>query len=191
MQKIDVPNSLIGMSHIDETICDDLIDFYKKDKMFPAWEGVSAGQKIQKDIKESFDKSLVISLQHPAIIKYIECLQNCINGYAELYPTLNAIKFRLANIFNIQKYPKGGGYKIWHCERMNSFAQTNNRVLAFMTYLNTVEDGGETQFALQEATIKAKKGRTLIWPSEWSHLHRGVPSPTKEKYIATGWFELA
>ena len=88
MQKIDVPNSLIGMSHIDETICDDLIDFYKKDKMFPAWEGVSAGQKIQKDIKESFDKSLVISLQHPAIIKYIECLQDCINGYAELYPTL-------------------------------------------------------------------------------------------------------
>ena len=30
---------------------------------------------------------------------------------------------------------------------MNSFAQTNNSIEAIMTYLNTVEDGGETKFA--------------------------------------------
>ena len=73
---------------------------------------------------------------------------------------------------------------------MNSDAKTSLRVLSFITYLNDVDVGGETEFALQQRRIKAKKGRTIIFPSEWSHLHRGVPSPNQEKYITAGWFEL-
>ena len=29
---------------------------------------------------------------------------------------------------------------------------------------------------------------TLIWPCDWTHVHRGVTSPTQTKYIATGWY---
>ena len=190
MQRVDVPHSLIGMTNIDKTICDDLITFFEEDKTFPIMEGRTTG-KVDKNKKDSFDKSLLISLENPEVKKYINCLQECIKGYVKLYPTLGAIKCCMSPIFNIQKYPKGGGYKVWHCERNSSNANTNGRVLAFMTYLNTIEEGGETEFALQQTAIKAKKGRTLIWSSEWSHLHRGVPAPNEEKYIATGWFELA
>ena len=28
---------------------------------------------------------------------------------------------------------------------------------------------------------------TLIWPADWTFTHRGVPSPTQEKIITTGW----
>jgi hypothetical protein len=43
---------------------------------------------------------------------------------------------------------------------------------------------------MQDLAVKPKKGLTLIWPSDWSHTHRGVPSNTEEKIIATGWYEL-
>jgi len=31
---------------------------------------------------------------------------------------------------------------------------------------------------------------TLIWPTDWTFTHRGVPSLTEEKYIVTGWFNF-
>jgi hypothetical protein len=61
------------------------------------------------------------------------------------------------------------------------------RILVFMTYLNDVPDGG-TEFIYQNIISPAKKGLTLIWPAEFTHLHRGQISKTKEKYIVTGWF---
>ena len=62
------------------------------------------------------------------------------------------------------------------------------RHLVFQTYLNTVEDGGETEFIYQQYKCKAVKGKTLIWPADWTHSHRGIISPTEDKYIITGWY---
>ena len=56
-----------------------------------------------------------------------------------------------------------------------------------MTYLNTVTDEGGTHFHYQNYTAKPVKGKTLIWPPDWTHMHQGVISPTQEKYIMTGW----
>ena len=58
-----------------------------------------------------------------------------------------------------------------------------------MTYLNDVDDGG-TEFKYQNITTPAKKGLTLIWPTHWTHTHRGQVSNTKIKYITTGWFDF-
>ena len=59
-----------------------------------------------------------------------------------------------------------------------------------MTYLNDVEDGGETQWLYQGRQFKPKKGLTAIWPTDFTHTHRGVVSPTQRKTIATGWFSF-
>jgi hypothetical protein len=36
----------------------------------------------------------------------------------------------------------------------------------------------------------AKKGLTMIWPTDWTHIHRGIVSETKEKMIVTGWYNF-
>ena len=36
--------------------------------------------------------------------------------------------------------------------------------------------------------MKAEKGKTVIWPAEWTHTHRGIVAPKETKYIATGWY---
>ena len=58
-----------------------------------------------------------------------------------------------------------------------------------MLYLNNVANGG-TEFKYQKITTEAIKGNLVIWPAEFTHLHKGVISKTKEKYIATGWFQM-
>jgi hypothetical protein len=84
-----------------------------------------------------------------------------------------------------QHYRPGGGFKLPHFERSN-YANTT-RMLVWMTYLNDVTDGGGTHFLYQKHTFEAKKGRTLIWPPDFTHTHVGVVSPTQHKYIITGW----
>ena len=56
-----------------------------------------------------------------------------------------------------------------------------------MTYLNDVPAGG-TEFMYQKITIPAIKGLTVIWPSDWTHTHRGQISNEYKKYVLTGWF---
>ena len=40
----------------------------------------------------------------------------------------------------------------------------HNRTMAWMVYLNDVEEGGETEFLYQKLKIKPKKGTVVIWP---------------------------
>ena len=89
--------------------------------------------------------------------------------------------------FNIQKYHIGGHYNTWHSEREN--LASSHRVLAWMTYLNDVESGGHTDFLHYDLSLKPEKGKTVIWPAEWTHAHRGNPVES-EKYIITGWFHF-
>jgi hypothetical protein len=59
-----------------------------------------------------------------------------------------------------------------------------------MTYLNDVNDQGETEFYHQNIKIKPEKGLTLIWPADWTHTHRGITSPSENKFIVTGWYNF-
>ena len=58
-----------------------------------------------------------------------------------------------------------------------------------MTYLNNVDEGG-TEFYYQKMITPAKKGLTLIWPTDWTHTHKGQISKTQEKFIITGWYSF-
>tara|TARA_E500000331_G_scaffold190854_1_gene183612 strand:- start:515 stop:1183 length:669 start_codon:yes stop_codon:yes gene_type:complete len=86
----------------------------------------------------------------------------------------------------IQKTQPSEGYHIWHCEKA---ATNSTRVLAWMLYLNDVEEGGETEFLHQKLRYPPKKGDFLVWPASFTHMHRGNPPLSNTKYIVTGWYE--
>jgi len=75
---------------------------------------------------------------------------------------------------------------MFHAENLNW--NNHTRTMAWMVYLNDVEEGGETEFLYQKLRVKPKKGTVLIWPGSYTHLHRGNP-PMTDKYIATGWYQ--
>jgi hypothetical protein len=59
-----------------------------------------------------------------------------------------------------------------------------------MTYLNDDFEGGNTTFVHHNIDIKPTTGKTLIWPAEWTHAHKGNIVESGTKYIATGWIHL-
>ena len=94
--------------------------------------------------------------------------------------------FRIDSHFNMQRYLPEEGFSSWHCERAG--LKHSGRILVWMVYLNTVTDRGETEFLYQHHFEEPKEGKLVIWPSDWTFMHRGVPSLTQTKYILTGWF---
>jgi hypothetical protein len=111
--------------------------------------------------------------------------QNYVNRHALAFKSLPDTQ--IAPTFNMQRYLPGEGFSAYHCERASL---NNNRLLVWMIYLNTVTNGGETEFYYQQHFETPIQGTLLIWPAEFTYLHRGIPSLTQSKYILTGWFEF-
>ena len=168
----------------DTTICDQLIDYHKNNTDYKL-RGITASGRGAG--KVSTDVCIATNNQNPAVIAYMkELCAVGLKNYCEVYNHFNQIGIKEA--WNIQHYAPNEGYFNWHCER--SCYQSDQRALVFMTYLNDVTDGGETEFYYQKKKIKAVKGKTVIWPTDFTHTHRGIVSPTEHKYIATGWFNF-
>jgi hypothetical protein len=114
---------------------------------------------------------------------------DCYKKYAEKFSVLTQNSAtHTSYYFKIQKTPIGGGYHIWHYESYDR--PSSSRLLAWMLYLNEVEEGGETEFLYYPKRIKPKTGTLLIWPAAFSHTHRGNPPLSNPKYVVTGWVEF-
>lgn len=123
---------------------------------------------------------------------YLDRLMEAYQIYQDRYPILKHPKTWAHGVyeFNIQRYyPGGQAYHAWHYE--SAYPEVMDRVLAWMTYLTTVEKGGETEFQYLDVMAKPEQGKTLIWPAGFTHTHRGRPAPDEVKFIITGWFCFA
>lgn len=191
------PVSFVGAYRLDDTsICDDLVAYFEAN---PHLQGPGMWGKqdergdrigvVDPEIKQSVEMSFPPDSRTPEYARYTRALQECVEAYIAHYTFCDHYApWTILEGTNLQYYPPGGGYKVWHTERGGAAAPNASRHLVFMTYLNTVNDAGETLFYYQRLRVKPDKGLTLIWPADWTHTHQGVPSPTEEKYIITGWF---
>ena len=107
--------------------------------------------------------------------------------YAYNFPILNRVSKHAIYEIKLQKTVPGQGYHIWHTEHEDKI--TRDRLLTFTLYLNDIEEGGETEFLYLKKRFKPTQGTCLIWPSGFTHAHRGNPPLNKDKYIITGWLE--
>ncbi len=174
-------DNFIHSKYISKTICNKLVSYYNNNLHMVKPGALTKG--IDKNVKDSFDIDL--ELNNTLLKEYFLLLNKVVLSYCKKfkYITYNQL-YGIKEKPVLQFYKKNGGFKKWHFER--TCLINSNRLFAFMTYLNNVEDGG-TMFYYQKKTFQAKKGLTLIWPADWTHTHKGQISKTKEKYIITGW----
>ncbi len=93
--------------------------------------------------------------------------------------------------YQMKKYNKNEGRYLFHHDftaqfkRRDEGNQIGYRTLAFIFYLNDVEEGGETTFP--EFKVKPKKGSLLMFPATWNYVHSGNIPKSDDKYIISGW----
>lgn len=179
--------SFIGSYKINENICDELIKYYNQNSHMIR-KGTYGEDEMNDTFKDSYEVNIKNNDYHFPINHFRDELQKCLASYAKQYPASEDCKrFNIVEDYHIQYYKPNGGFKFFHNERGG--LRVANRYLVFMTYLNDVKGGG-TEFKHQKIKTEAEKGLTLIWPTEWTHQHKGIVSKTQEKYIITGWWSF-
>jgi hypothetical protein len=180
---------------LSSEICKEVIDLFESTPEFhsPGRTGGPDGKPaVIEEIKRSTDISLDPSfIYHPTwggcINSLLTTLHDCVLEYKDKYKFIDKIgAWKLDSDINIQRYLPGEGYYQWHCE--SAGLDTTHRLLAWMIYLNDVEEGGGTEFNYDLPNLKAVEGSVHIWPSYWTHHHRGIIAPNETKYIITGWY---
>ncbi len=172
-------------------LCDDLIALF--DANGDSQKGRKTYDGLNEDNKKSTDLTVLPrQLEDPefsAARTYIDLLYGCYSDYLDQWPFLQSIAKLNIGPFNIQRYDSGGHFKLPHTER--SSMSNSHRVLAWMTFLNDIPEGGSTYFPHYDLDIQPEKGKTIIWPAEWTHAHRGNIVTEGTKYIITGWMHFS
>ena len=169
---------------ISDVICDQFIQYHQKNKDYKSPGVIGKGQVV-KEIKDSVDVYFHNGSRKPFILNFFQLLSKYVTEYHHKYGFQHSVEADPVHI--IQYYKKKGGYFKLHYER--DVLRKTTRQLAYMLYCNTLKNGG-TEFPFQNKILKAIKGTLFIWPSDFTHPHRGVISDKEEKYIVTGWFNI-
>lgn len=194
---------------LSDEACDAIMDQFWKDDWLHMPGRTTAG--VDPNKKESLEIGINPELLnynktwHDLMQPFLKALEKCVGEYSDetggkknsgfpgKYKEHIGIEYQerwtLHSTYNIQYYKPTQGYKEWHTEVVGT-PYTLERMLVFMLYLNTIEPKykGGTDFYYQKHTEYAEKGKMVIWPPYWTHVHRSQISPKKEKAIITGWF---
>lgn len=170
----------IYSNRVPTELCDILVNIVDKSNTYR--------QEIHTSETYRQDLQIVLESVYPDLAsQFMDFVGNALEQYInEECPFLKEYTF-VSSATILQKTKPTQGYHDFHCE--NNAWNLNCRSMAWMVYLNDVEDGGETEYLYQQKKIKPEKGRIVIWPGGYTHMHRGNP-PMSDKYISTGWYQL-
>ena len=117
-------------------------------------------------------------------MEFLPKIKDFVGDYLKKFSVLGQEKLLIYDT-KAKKIPIAGGFHSWHYE--NTGLQVSARKLVIQLYLNTIEEGGETEFLYINKRIKAKQGRLIIFPAAFTHTHRGNPPIGQDKYIVSTW----
>ena len=173
---------------LSKEVCNNIIEYFDG---HPNVTQAHIGKGIRKDIKNG--TNLTIDVNNCSKFMYdllgsdiIPTLNIGIEKYKKSFPFLEEITYwEMDHTFNIQKFDgKEEGYFTRHCESDGTIK--NTRMLVWMIYLNDAKSG--TRFYYPRRDVKAKQGRLVIWPADWTYAHSGIIPNRGEKYLMTGWY---
>ena len=167
--------------------CDILISQFEKSELTPGLvtKGGSGERVVDTDLKVSIEKN--VKFTDGSVISNIirTRLISCIEKYKKKYEkNLNCLTpWGYNNEYTFKKFEgKDAGFKRWHTEHGPG---NPLRILVWAFYAN---DACGTEF-MNYPTVQAKRGRCVIWPAAWSHVHRSAPNKGVKYYIS-GWISL-
>jgi len=137
-----------------------------------------------KTINLAYDYELHLPTASTVLGLVLPKFKDCVDSYLKKYSVLSCKKF-LVHDCKLKKISAGGGFHSWHFE--SGTISTTQRIFVIQLYLNDDFDGGETEFLYQNKREKPSAGDVLMFPTSYTHTHRGNPPIGGTKYLVTSW----
>ena len=171
----------------DEEWIDQLCKYYHKFNDLGAFQGRYLPKHLRDDEQLYFLDPVRIHDVHPHYAQYFFDVlkKHIIPVYMDKFSILQEKEY-VTKQLKMKRIQEGGGYHQWHYESTGSEV---TRKAVVQLYLNTITEGGETEFLYQKKRINARKNRLIMWPADWTYTHRGNTPLKDDKYILTTWLE--
>ena len=160
------------------------IDFYDDNALLYPQPDNNKIFQDQDAVNVFSDSSLTIPESSFICQKIFQKINPCVDDYLNKFPVLGRRKFSIHDI-KLKKIKCGAGFHSWHYENGN--IENSRRTFVIQVYVNDDFDGGETEFLYQNKREKAVAGDVLIFPCQYTHVHRGNPPIDGDKYLVTSW----
>jgi hypothetical protein len=181
------PNSFIFEKReaLPDFLCDDMIARFEQNEAEQYVGRGGASMNSNESLKRTTDL-IASGKEHWRDVdnNLFRSLAMALTEFKELYPYFSDMARFKDSGYNLQRY-KEGEYYHWHVDSDNKILA--DRQLVALWYLNDVEEGGETDFIFQGASITPQKGTLMLFPPFWTHEHRAGVVKKGVKYIATTW----
>ena len=160
----------------DKEYCQELIDYFNNGK--PEFKNNDNKPRFHQIEFEEPMMEMMIWRVAPFLDKYVKLV-----GCEQWLPQKFSWEFA-----RIKKYHKNTEDQFAPHVDVGDHASAK-RFLAFLVYLNDVEEGGETEFRFQKRRIKPTAGTVVLFPAAMTHVHKGnMVMGEDNKYIVTGWY---
>ncbi len=185
--------NFIGIWDIEnDNLLKNIIDFFNNnhESHKPGTIALGKTDKNKKDLLElTINPKQVKENKIEIFNEYINNLIECYNDYQDQWDFLKNWQRIYIGPFKIEKHLVSGHHLELNCERQN--INSSHKILSWITFLNDInDDEGSIIFNYYDIAIKPKKGTTLIFPSDWTHLHQQEVMKNSEKFTIRGSFHF-
>ena len=154
---------------------------HSKNDGYPSW--------VRDDECAVVTPSLANHLPSEMTGKLLSIIHRCYQQYMEKYWVLQRQDPLFTRIIKFHWVKPGGGYHQFHSE--DGDLRCADRQLVWHLSLNDCPDEGSLEFLYYKRQVFPKAGQLTMWPAAFTHVHRGNPVKTLDKFYFTGWLHLA
>ena len=166
---------------LSPAFCDELVDKMRKDK------------RVKDDPQPEYStrKYLFISDKgdwSPTCLRLAKIANPLVEQYFARPDSMQETRPAqwLDDGFVMAHYPKGAICALHADGQCSEPPYNGHRIATLLMFLNSVEEGGEIYFPMQNVKIKPQKGRAIIFPPGYHHPHE-VLAPGSDRYICQTW----
>ena len=165
---------------INDDLCQEIIDAYKQ-------SGTTYINREQRPTFHELNISKKYKAEDPLWMKPQKVLTETFIDAVELYMQDLDVAKDFPTKYTFEEYR----LKRYESNEYDQFKDhvdvqdygSARRFVVIFAYLNTVEEGGETNFPRLDFSIQPKQGRILVFPANWQYRHAGLPVRSNDKYI--------
>lgn len=187
--KINANNHFISSWSINEENLDEIVEYFNLSHENHAQGAYKTGliDKTKKDcIELSIKPKVVDEKKLNFFFNYLNKIKICYEDYIKQWGYLqnNSQKIYIGSI-KIEKYLLSGHNKEYQCDRND--IHSSHKSLSWITFLNSIEkEEGYMNFKYFDYSVQPKKGLTLMWPSDWTHMNNHDVMKTQDKFSIRG-----
>ena len=166
----------------DVSVCQKIIETTEQSTRWLPSTTVGGMNTMNRDSSHVQFSADMPPVEHEPMLMF---MQECMSHYLEAIPAASDVPvFGLQEGYSILRYEPDQAYHAYHSDA--GYPDLVARHLTTIIYLNTLLEGGDTEFKYQELKISPVVGRSIIFPAWWGYTHRSVPSPEK-RYVLNGF----